>query len=430
MSQMTERFEDMDSHNDLLARIDAEIEALRPRYTESLSGLVQQPSLLGQETSAQHVVAELAADAGLEVDMWDVDPQEFRDTPGFAPVDGGSDVRPNVQAVLPGSGGGRSLALSGHVDVVPIGPPHHWTRDPFGGSIEGDRLYGRGALDMKGGLIAALHAIDAIRRVTGGLRGAVVFESVIEEECSGNGMLAARRHGPTVDAAVIPEISGEEIQLANPGVVWFEVTVTGKPAYVGLAGRSHSAIDLATEVIAALHLLPDRLNAEFDHPIYAAHERPLTLNVGTIRGGDWPSNVALECVIGCRLSYPLDWSFAKAQSAVQEHLRTSTAEHPWLGEHQPTVRWNGFRAEGYAIEQDSPIVSTLAGAVEAVSGAPARFGPMFGTADARYFAEHGIPAVYYGPDGGGMHAPDEWVSLASVHRVTRALARTVVEWCA
>ena len=409
--------------------VDRVLDELSPRYQRALSELVQCPSLLGQETHAQHLVATLAADIGLEVDTWNVEPDDLRSDPSYAPVDGGESPRPNVQARLKGRGSGRSLALSGHIDVVPIGPRHLWSRDPFGGEIDGDRLYGRGSLDMKGGMIAALQAIHAVREVLGALDGDVLFESVIEEECSGNGMLAARRRGPDTDAAVIPEISGEQIQFANPGVLWFEVTVTGKAAYVGLAGQSVSAIDLAAEVIEILHQLPDELNARFDHPAYAPFPQPLTLNIGTISGGDWPSNVALECTLGCRLSYPLGWSVEQAQQAVTDHLHRRTTSHPWMGAHPPTLRWHGFRAEGYHIDVDAPIVRSLAEAVESVTAQPARYGPMFGTADARYFDQRGIPAVYYGPDGGGMHAPDEWVSLASVHRVARALARTMMEWC-
>jgi acetylornithine deacetylase len=304
-----------------------------------------------------------------------------------------------------------------------------WTRDPWGAAVEDGRMYGRGTLDMKGGLVAGLLAIHAVRECYGALPGDVSFESVIEEECTGNGTLAARRHGPDVDAALIPEVSGEDVQIANPGVLWFEVTVTGKPAYVGLAGASVNAIDVAVDLMTAMRFWPEELNLGFDHPAYRDYDKPLTLNTGTIRGGDWPSNVPLECVAGFRMAFPLDWTVERAQEFVTDRIGAFAAAHPWLAEHPPEVRWHGFLAHGFEIGRDAPIVSLLTSVIADVTGAPARTSPMFGTADARYFADQQIPAVYYGPAGGGMHAPDEWVDLASVRRVAGVLASTITGWC-
>ena len=282
---------------------------------------------------------------------------------------------------------------------------------------------------MKGGLIGGLLAIHAVRQTYGSLAGDVVFESVIEEECSGNGTLAARLRGPRVDAAVIPEVSGEDVQIANPGVLWFEVTVTGKPAYVGLAGASVNAVEVAMDVVTGLKTLADLVNADFEHPAYRDHPRPLTLNVGTFEGGDWPSNVPIQCRVGFRLSFPIDWTVDQAESVVVGRLNELSQAHPWLRQHPPQLRWHGFRAHGYYIDSREPIVELLTSMVCEVTGAPARVSPMFGTADARYFADNRIPAVYYGPAGGNMHAPDEWVELASVRRVASVLARAVVHWC-
>lgn len=410
-------------------RLEAELDRLWPSYQDALSGLVRFPSVLGQETEAQRYLAQLAETAGLQTELWDVDPARLAEHPDHAPVDGGDVPRPNVTAVLPGLGGGRSIAISGHIDVVSAEPIAHWTHDPFGGEVVDGRLYGRGALDMKGGLIAGLHAVHAVRRTCGPLRGTVVVESVIEEECSGNGTLAAREHGPAVDAALIPEITGEDVQIANLGVLWFEVTVVGRPTYVGIAGASVNAIDVATDVVAGLRTLPDELNDSFDHPAYRAHERPITLNVGTIRGGDWPSNVPLECTVGLRMSFPVDWPVERAQRLVTERLDAIARSHRWLREAPPRLRWHGFRAHGFSIEPDAPIVSLVRSVVHETTGEPARISPMLGTADARYFADRGIPAVYYGPGGGGMHAPDEYVELASVRRVASVIARTIVAWC-
>jgi acetylornithine deacetylase len=407
----------------------AALDRLWPRYQSVLAGLVQIPSLSGAESEAQQYLAAAARETGLDAELWEVDPQRLSAEADYARADGCAERRPNLTAVLPGTGEGRSIAVSGHVDVVPVEPRHLWTRDPFGAEIAEGRMYGRGALDMKGGLVAGLCAIHAIKECYGALPGTVVFESVLEEECTGNGTFAARLRGPDIDAAIIPEITGEDVQIANPGVLWFEVTVTGKSAYVGLAGASVNAIEVATDLISAMRGLPAELNKSFSHPAYETYEQPLTLNAGTIKGGYWPSNVPLECVIGFRLAYPLDWTVPQAQQYVTNYIARVAADHPWLSNHAPTVRWHGFLAHGYSIEPAAPIVDLLSKVVAETTGEPARLSPMFGTADARYFGDRQIPAVYYGPAGGGMHSPDEWVDLASVRRVAHVLANTIVRWC-
>ncbi len=414
----------------IAARLDEQIEQLWPSYVRLLREVIAVPTLAGEEGPAQALLAEAARRAGLDVELWHVDTVALAAHEDFGTAEHSLEPRPNLTATLAGSGGGRSVAISGHIDVVPVAPLRLWTEDPWGGRIDGDRLYGRGALDMKGGLVAGLLAAHAIAGAGLPHRGDIVFESVIEEECTGNGTLAARQHGPAVNAALIPEVSGEDVQVANPGVVWFEVSLTGKPAYVGLAGASVNAIDLATDLITHLRSLPPRLNAAFRHPAYDATTNPLTLNVGTIRGGDWPSNVPLECVVGFRLAFPLEWTVEQARATVTDAVTEFTATRPWLAEQPPVIRWHGFQAHGFAIDPDAPLVALLRSAVHEVSGEPARVSAMFGTADARYFADQGIPAVYYGPAGGGMHAPDEWVSLASVIRVAKVLARAALAWTA
>src|SRR5690606_15617768 len=116
-----------------------------------LADLVRIPSTAPDEGAAQEFLATRARAAGMTAELWDTDPEELAAHPAFATADHSRHARPNLTAILSGSGGGdRSIAVSGHIDVVPIEPVSHWTREPWGGTVEGDRLYGRGALDMKG----------------------------------------------------------------------------------------------------------------------------------------------------------------------------------------------------------------------------------------------------------------------------------------
>ena len=403
------------------ARVDAAIDARRADVETFLSALVRTPSVRGAERGAQLLIARRLKAAGLRPELVDVPVERLASEPGWAPGGGWSYAgRPNVVATLAGSdggGGGRSLVLNGHIDVVSPEPASWWSADPFSGHVDGGRLIGRGAYDMKGGLVAALWALEAVLAADVPLRGAVRFESVIEEECTGNGALAARLDAPRADAAIIPECTDLAVFTETPVVLWVEVTVTGRPAYVGRPGAYVNAVERAVGLIGRL---------------LEAIPPGFTLSVGTIRGGDWPSTVPLECSFVCRVSAPRDRSVAEAQRTVEDLVRQSSAPDSWLVDHPPVVSYPGFQAEGWALADvpGSGAIRSLVGDVHAaVAGEPLRDTPFPGTADGRFFGARGEPAIYYGPSGGGQHAPDEWVDLESVRLVARVLARTIVEWC-
>jgi len=398
----------------LKSRIDRAIDDRRADIEAFLATLVRAPSVLGAERPAQLLIARRLRANGIRPELRDAPVDRLRGLPGWAPVARSYMARPNVVGTAPGTGGGRSLVLNGHVDVVSPEPVSWWRDDPYSGRIEGGRLHGRGAWDMKGGLAAALWAWEAVRAAEIPLRGEVRFESVIEEECTGNGALAARLDASHADAAIIPECTNLEVFTETPVVLWVEVTVRGLPAYVGRPGAYVNAIEQAVALIGELgaHVVDG-----------------LTLSVGTIRGGDWPSTVPLECSFVCRVSAPRTWSVERARSVVEGWITEAAAADPWLVDHSPVITYPGFQAEGWAIDKDEPILRLLDQVHGAVAGAPLAHVAFPGTADGRAFAARGEPAVYYGPAGGNQHAPDEWVDLESVRLVARVLARTIVEWC-
>lgn len=259
----------------------AAVDSRFAEYQEVLGTLVRLPSPLGQVRPAQEVLYRQLKRLGMQAKLRDIELEAVVAHPAYAPVAWSYAGQPNVWGVLPGSGGGRSLVLNGHIDVVPSEPDDWWTFEPWGATVIGDRMYGRGALDMKSGLIAALLAIQAVRDAGIALRGDLVFESVIEEECTGNGMLAQRLLTGRVDGAVILEPTGLQIWTSTPGVLWFEVTVRGKAAYVGRASEYVNAVEAAAGLIGRLKpAAVSALNAGFDHPRFAHLENPLTLNVG------------------------------------------------------------------------------------------------------------------------------------------------------
>ena len=413
----------------------AAVDALGEEYLRFLADLVRCPTLLGQEAECQELIFRRLVDLGLETRKWEPDPDLLESHPDFVPVERDYAGRPNVVGVLvPSGSGGRSLVLNGHVDVVPLGPLHWWSVDPWGSEVRDGRMYGRGALDMKSGLVAALLAVAAVRESGARLRGPVRVESVIEEECTGNGMLACRLDSGPVDGAVLTEPTGLQVWTATLGVLWFEVCVRGRPAYVGEPGRQVNAVEKAASLIHRLKpAVVEALNRDFRHPSYGHRPWPLSLNVGRIEGGDWPSNVALECRFNCRMSFPIHWPPQWAQEFAEDQVRRAAAPDPWLVRNPPRIRYDGFRARGWVAPEiaglDS-LVDLLEGCHRGVTGRELDWDGFPGTADARYFkTELGEQSIYYGPKGGNLHAPDEYVELDSVLEAARVLSLLVIRWC-
>lgn len=384
---------------DLRAAVDAGWE----RQLRLLRELVRTPSTLGHERDAQELIAAELADMGDEPQLWEVRVP----VPGSSPPLRDYANRPNVTAIRRGTGGGRSLTFNGHIDVVPVGVERNWSYDPWGAAIEAGRMYGRGAADMKAGVVAMLGALRALRGA--GLRGDLCVETVIEEECTGNGAAACRARGPRTDAALIPEPFDQRALEAQVGVLWATVTIAGKAAHAERADQASNAALNALPVIEAIRALEAEVNA--------GSELRLNYNVGVVRAGDWASSVPEECVLEVRLAADP----GEDLDAVKARFEAAVAAD---------VEWRGFHAHGFRLARDEPIFATLGGAHAQVHGAPLEFLSFTGTTDARAFVVHdATPATCYGPIGGNLHAPDEWVDLESVKATTLVLALAAAEWC-
>ena len=282
-----------------------------------------------------------------------------------------------------------------------------------------------GAGDMKAGLAAMVGAVAGLQRLGARPLGRVQLQSVVEEECTGNGALACVMAGHTADAAILTEPTSEAIWNAQVGVLWFQVRVIGKPAHAGDAADGANAIEASYAVIDALRALEAELN-EVKPPLYAAYPHPIFLNVGMIRGGDWPSTVAGECVTHFRLaSYPGE-PVAALKARVEEAVAAVAAGSPLHFD----VVYDGFQCEGYELDPDAPLVGALAEAAARVTGAAPSLFASTATTDARSFHLYGdTPAVCFGPHAESEHGVDERVSLPSMLRTAQAIALFIADWC-
>lgn len=416
--------------NDLEQRVLDRIERSREEEIGFLRELVRRPSTLGDEARVQKFIAKELTEMGLEVDTWQIDHAEISGRPGYSPVEWSYEGRPNVATTWRGSGGGRSLVLNGHIDVVPATPEHHWTHDPWGGEITDGRMHGRGAADMKSGVAAMIHAVRALREEGVELKGDVTLETVIEEECTGNGTLAARVRGYEADAAIIPEPLNQSLLESQVGVMWARVTVRGRGAHAERASEAVNAISKAYLMVQAVQELEARVNAEERPEQFKKFEHPLNYNIGVIRGGDWTSSVPEECTFEVRVSaYPGE-DLGEVRRRFKAHLLEAAKEDPWLSENPPEIGFHAFLAEGCTVSKEEPIFGALKGRHREVMGGDPEFKSFTGTTDIRFFnLYHGIPATCYGPVGANLHAPDEWVDLKSVENVTKVLALTIMDWC-
>jgi acetylornithine deacetylase len=407
------------------------------RQVDFLAELVSHPSTRGNEQAAQDFMAGEMAARDLEVDRWQIDVDEIRGLPGFSPVLGPYDDAVNVVGThRTRTHRGRSLILNGHVDVVPEGPHDMWDSPPFEPRIDDGWMYGRGAGDMKAGLASNLFALDALRACGLAPAADVFVQSVVEEECTGNGALACLARGYRADAALIPEPFHECLVTAQVGVLWFRVHLKGLPTHVAYAGSGANAIEAAIPLIAALHDLETRWNSEDNrHPAYAHVPHPLNLNVGRIEGGDWTSSVPAWCVFDVRMGLFPEQDIAAAKTEIEETLMAAARENAFLRNSLPEIAYHGFAAEGYALgEDDGPMAQTAIDALDAahlaVTGNALDRIAITATTDARFFGLYAdTPALVYGPTAEAIHGFNERVSMDSLRRVTQATALFIADWC-
>jgi len=401
-------------------RLKAAVADRRDELIELTQALVRERSVVGEEEGAQRLITARLEALGFEVERVVIGPPDLeRETTwGYPP--GACDGRSNVAGRIRGSSGGRSLHLSGHVDVVPVELPERWAHDPWGAEIERDRIWGRGAGDMKSGLAAYLIGAAAFLETCGAPQGDLLFSSVIEEECTGNGMKAVLAAGYEADDTLIGEPSDLRLMHAGVGVIWARLSAYGGGAHPAFASSASSATRIL-RALDALHELELRLNAgessasdPRDAVFFGAHERPFRLNVGTLAGGEWPSSEPARAEARVRLGFGRSLTPPAAQALVAEAVRAAA---PGV-----EVEFEGFRAVAYCDDLAHDLARALGAAHAGLHGSAPQTQVLAATTDARSVTG---PCVCYGPVAGDIHGTDEWVDIDSVEAVAGAIAVTI-----
>lgn len=422
------------------------IDANRERVVSFLRDMVRIPSVNpwftdyktdDGELACQRWLAESLREMGFDVEMWEVEEKNlapYKGMPGFyagRPMKN----RPNLYGVQPGSGGGRSILLTGHVDVVAVG--EGWTREPFSGEITDGRMYGRGTVDMKGGIAAMIMAAEAVRQSGVALRGDVQVGIVPDEEAGGMGTLDFVHHGlPKADGAIMTEPTALRLGTMCRGILWGKIVIPGRAGHIEMLqgpwqnGGAVDAVRLAQTFLFHIAQLNDAWAKERTHPLLPM---PCQMLVAQVHAGEYPSAYAGKAEISFNVQYlPADrdekYRGSKIQREVEAFVAAVAGTDPWMRENPPHVEWI-LDADCAETPADGDFAQSLLGSMgRFVSGAaPVGIGSH---TDMGWYVNTGIPTVNFGPgDPKIAHQPDEHIVIDEYLLCVKMLAAMIVDWC-
>ena len=391
---------------------------------------------LNKEAEVQDVLEKILTEEGFTIDRWDV-----------------FENRPNIVGNKPGNED-RSLILCGHIDVVPAGDQAAWSVDPFGGEIKNGKLFGRGSLDMKSGLTAAIAAARAIRLAGIELEGRLSIHSVVDEETGGAGAIDAVKKGHLAKSILVLEPTRGNIICSEGGLEWVRITIPGRSAHAGwrfneIWPQHHTsdrlvpgvnAIELSTRFLNALkNFERDRCRNTY-HPL-----SPLglaTINPGVIRGGVGKGQDGLPIIMSNPAMVPdivtLDLDYKFLPNERQEDIRKEFEEFvhnfsqadPWLKENPIKVQWElgGLYFPPMDTPIDHPLIQSLIKQSESINK-HSKIYSNTGVCDVSHYSGAGLSGVVFGSKGAGIHGLDEYVDIKSLLNTTQIIACTILDWC-
>ncbi|ADH91493.1 acetylornithine deacetylase or succinyl-diaminopimelate desuccinylase [Ancylobacter novellus DSM 506] len=415
------------SRQDILSVIDAN----RDQAVAFLQKMVSIPSVTGDEAAIQDYLSKYMAGIGLDVDMWETDWEELKKHPGYRPVDRGYENRPNIVATWKGQGGGRSLLLNGHTDVIPVGNGEGWSDNPWSAAIKDGRVYGRGSCDMKSGVASHILAVQFLQAAGVKLKGDVYINVVIDEEVSGHGTLDTVIRGYKADAGISGETSDLAVQPACIGRIWFEIEIQGKPAGVQQRYLGVSGIELGYKITQAVNALEAHRVATVSHPLYPSAIDSLPCLIGSFQAGNYPSAFPATCLLKGSIGTVPGEDHEGVKQSLVDQIAKAAAEDPWMKDHPPVVRFVGYDAQASEIPRDHAIVTTVSDVYKEITGKAPVISGRQGAADTRFLNLYAdTPTVIFGPGSTAvMHANDEYVSIDDYVTAIKVMALSILDWC-
>lgn len=414
------------------------IRPLKTKLRRLLQELVKTNSVAvlsgANETPAQLVLQSFFAEHGIRAELYDT---AFVTRSGFTGVRRHKSYagRKNLTVRLEGSGRGKSLLLNGHIDTVPAGK-QAWSRSPWSGQFCEGRVHGLGSFDMKGGLVANVAVICALKAAGIRTGGDIIFESVVDEEWGGGGgTIAARLRGDTADACLIPEGTQLEVYRATRGgfVVDLAVDAGDPSAYFSKGEVLSPAIPLGRLLGWVAECAKKRAQVK-SRRAYAEFSDAVPVQVMAVESNrldpDVPLSVPSRATVRLYLQFLPEEDVDKAIARLQHSLRQFAARDPFFRKHP--IQWIpliGGPLYGHEVSPGHPWLRCLEESAAGVLGKPATTSAAPYPCDAGLIhRDFGIPTLLFGPCGAGAHNPDEYVDFESVMTTAEVLLAAAMNW--
>jgi succinyl-diaminopimelate desuccinylase len=383
----------------------------------NLAELIRCPSVTPADAGAQTALAGMLEPLGFLVDR-----PVFRE-------DGTPDVE-NLYARLPGEG--KHLMFAGHTDVVPAGDENAWTHPPFAAETQDGFLYGRGAVDMKGGIACFVAAVARHIAEYGRPKGSISLLITGDEEgpaINGTAKLLewAAAKGEKWDAAIVgeptnPNTLGDMIKIGRRGSLSGTIIVRGRQGHVAYPHLADNPVPgLVSLVEALMHPAFDDGTKDF---------QPSNLEVTTIDVGNPATNVIpAKATASFNIRFNDLWDAERLQAEIRNRLDRA-ARHPKLRPGKDRLdfelRWRD-RPSPVFLTRDQDLIDAFAGSVAAVTGRQPELSTSGGTSDARFIKAY-CPVIEFGLVGQTMHMIDEKVALSDLETLTRIYQRFLTDW--
>lgn len=395
-----------------------------------IQDVVRIKSVVGNEQEMQAYMIKKYEELNLMIH--EIEPEYAKVSSHEAFIDSGIPFkdRKNIIGIHKGVNDGKSLTIHGHVDVVSPEPFSNWTKDPWGGDIIGNKLYGRGSADMKAGLILNWFALKTLIDLGYPIAGDVQLHSVIEEEAGGGGgALACLEEGFITDGYISTEPHNLNMTISHAGILYFRVHVKGRTAHAGLGHEGVNAISKMMKIYGALDELNEWRAKNVKFELYEKGSgQSVHLNLGVLKAGDWVSTVPGEATLEGRVGFIPGETRQEIKQLLYDTIMKSVESDEWMDKNPPVLEWFGWSTEPWYQDPEDPFVKIFLENAEEVMGHKVNTVGRASGNDARFTQYYGKQGLCFGPIGENMHGPDECVHLDSVVEVTNVLANYIIKW--
>ncbi|MFE4714224.1 ArgE/DapE family deacylase [Paenibacillus sp. NPDC056722] len=389
-----------------------------------------------KEKDVQEFIADKLTKLGADIELWEPVADDLKQYEGMAGYYPGRDFqgRPNLAATFGAGEEGKSLLLFGHIDVVKAGSK--WTVDPFGAEIIDGKLYGRGTVDMKGGVAAMIMAVAAILRSGAKLKGPVIVGTVVDEETGGMGALDFIHHGYRADGCILTEPTSLTIAPLCRGILWGKIKVQGRSGHIEMPQadwQDGGAVDAIKKARLILEQF-DHLNADWavrkTHPYLSI---PCQVHVAQFNAGEYPTSFANEAEIVFNAQYLPSERDDKlmgghVKKELEDFIYNIAKSDPWLSQNLPEIEWL-VDADCAETDVEHHFVQTCVQSLHSIGLEGKIEGLGFHT-DMGWPVNVGIPTVNFGPgDPSLAHHSDEFTPVNEVIDAVKMIAKTIIDWC-